>query len=82
MWFWMNKVIRIGTNKGTLLIWILNYCCLDHNDVTWDGSKGESYREQGGKEDETGWRTPNSLKDSNVSPSERQRKREELGHVP
>jgi hypothetical protein len=28
------------------------------------------------------WRTPNSLKDSNVSPSERQRKREELGHVP
>jgi hypothetical protein len=28
------------------------------------------------------YRTPNSLKDSNVSPSERQRKREELGHAP
>jgi hypothetical protein len=28
------------------------------------------------------WRTPNSLKDSNVSPSERQRKKEELGHAP
>jgi uncharacterized protein YeeX (DUF496 family) len=28
------------------------------------------------------WRTPNSLQDSNVSPSERQRKSEELGHVP
>jgi hypothetical protein len=27
------------------------------------------------------WRTPNSLKDSNVSPNERQRKSEELGHV-
>jgi hypothetical protein len=28
------------------------------------------------------WRTPNSLKDSNVSPSERQRKREESGRAP
>jgi hypothetical protein len=28
------------------------------------------------------WRTPNSLKDSNVSPSERQRKREESGCAP
>ncbi len=28
------------------------------------------------------WRTPNSLKDSNVSPSERQRKREESGGAP
>jgi hypothetical protein len=27
-------------------------------------------------------RTPNSLKDSNVSLSERQRKREESGHAP
>ncbi len=30
----------------------------------------------------TKWRTPNSLQDSNVSPNERQRKSEELGHVP
>jgi len=29
-----------------------------------------------------GCRTPNSLKDSNVSPSRRQRKREESGHAP
>ncbi len=40
-----------------------------------------------GKEDQTlliddEWRTPNSLKDSNVSPSERQRKREESGCAP
>jgi hypothetical protein len=28
------------------------------------------------------WRTPNSLKDSNVSPSERQRKKEESGRAP
>jgi hypothetical protein len=28
------------------------------------------------------WRTPNSLKDSNVSPSERQRKKEESGRTP
>ncbi len=28
------------------------------------------------------WRTPNSLKDSNVSPSERQRKKEESGCAP
>jgi hypothetical protein len=28
------------------------------------------------------WRTLNSLKDSNVSPSERQRKKEELGRTP
>jgi hypothetical protein len=28
------------------------------------------------------WRTPNSLRDSNVSPSERQWKGEESGHVP
>jgi hypothetical protein len=34
MWFWMNKVIRIGTNQRTLLVWILNSCCLDHDDVT------------------------------------------------
>jgi hypothetical protein len=29
-----------------------------------------------------GWRTPNSSKDPNVSPSERQRKRKESGYVP
>jgi hypothetical protein len=23
-WFWMNKIFKIGTNQGTLLIWILN----------------------------------------------------------
>jgi hypothetical protein len=28
------------------------------------------------------WRTPNSFKDSNVSPSERQRKKEESGRAP
>jgi hypothetical protein len=28
------------------------------------------------------WRAPNSLKDSNVSPSERQRKKKESGYVP
>jgi hypothetical protein len=48
MWFGMNKAIKIGTNQGTLLIWILN-SCLDHNDVTWDVQKGESSGEQ--KED-------------------------------
>jgi hypothetical protein len=31
---------------------------------------------------DTIWRTPNSLKDSNVSPSERQRKKEESGRAP
>ncbi len=49
MWLWMNKAVRIGTNQGTFLVWILDYCCLDHDDVTWDGSKGESFREQGGE---------------------------------
>ncbi len=39
MWFGMNKTIKIGTNQGTLLIWISN-SCLDHNDVTWDVQKG------------------------------------------
>ncbi len=39
MWFWMNKAIRIRIDKGTLLIWILIYCCLDHDDMTWDSSK-------------------------------------------
>jgi len=50
MWFWMNKVVRIGTNQGTLLVWILNSCCLDHDDVTHDSSKGESYWKQGREE--------------------------------
>jgi hypothetical protein len=34
------------------------------------------------QENQSNWRTPNSLKDSNVSPSERQRKREESGRAP
>jgi hypothetical protein len=29
-----------------LLVLILNYCCLDHDDVAWDRSKGESFGEQ------------------------------------
>jgi hypothetical protein len=45
----MNKAIRIGTNQGTLLVCILNSCCLDHDDVTWDGSKGVIFGEQGEK---------------------------------
>jgi hypothetical protein len=32
--------------------------------------------------DEDMWRTPNSLSDSNVSPSRKHRKREESGHTP
>ncbi len=56
MWFWKNKAIMIKINQGTFLVWILNSCCLDHDDVTWDSSKGESYGEQEGKtnEDEIG----------------------------
>jgi hypothetical protein len=46
MWFKMTKVVRIGINQGTLLVWILNSCCLDHNDVTWDGYKEGNSREQ------------------------------------
>jgi hypothetical protein len=46
MWFLMNKVVRIRIDQGTLLVWILNSCCLDHDDVTWDSSKGESFGEQ------------------------------------
>jgi hypothetical protein len=42
IWFWMNKAVRIGIDQGTLLVWILNFCCFDHDDVTWDSSKGES----------------------------------------
>ncbi len=56
MWFWMNKAIKIGTNQGTLLDWILNFFCLDHDDVTWDSLKKgrvlENKIEQKG-EDET-----------------------------
>jgi hypothetical protein len=47
MWFWMNKVVRIGIDHGTLLVWILNSCCLNHDDVTWDSSKNESSKKQG-----------------------------------
>jgi hypothetical protein len=47
MWFLMIKTIRIGTRQGNLLVWILSSCCLDHDDVTWDSSKGESFGEQG-----------------------------------
>jgi hypothetical protein len=33
---------------------MLNFCCLDHDDVTWDGSKGENFGEQEERgEDET-----------------------------
>jgi hypothetical protein len=39
IWFWMNKAVKIGTDQGTLLVWILNSCCFDE-DVTWDSSKG------------------------------------------
>jgi hypothetical protein len=38
--FGMNKAVRIGTNQGTLLVWILNSCCFDYDDVIWDSSKG------------------------------------------
>jgi len=27
----------------------LNSCCLDHDDVTWDSSKGESFEKKGRK---------------------------------
>jgi hypothetical protein len=43
----LNKTIWIGTNKGTLLVWILNSYCFDHDDVTWNSSKGESSEGQG-----------------------------------
>ncbi len=49
MWFWMNKAVRIRIDQGTLLIWILNSCCFDHDDVIWNSSKGESSRKQGEK---------------------------------
>ncbi len=41
-----DKVVRIGTDQGTFLVWILNYFCFDHDDVTWDSLKGESFGEQ------------------------------------
>ncbi len=50
MWFWMNKAIRIRTEKGTLLVCILSSSCLDHDDVTLYSSKGESFGEQKGGE--------------------------------
>jgi hypothetical protein len=31
----------------------VNYCCLDHDDVIWDGSKGGNSGEQGESDDET-----------------------------
>jgi len=46
-----NKVIKIRTNQGTLLVWILNSCCLNHDDVTWDSSKRESFGKQKEKEE-------------------------------
>ncbi len=46
MWFWMSEAVKIKTDQGTLLIWILNFCCLDHDDVTWDSSKRESFGKQ------------------------------------
>jgi hypothetical protein len=42
----MNKVVRIVTNQGILLVRILNSYCLDHDDVIWDSSKGENFEEQ------------------------------------
>ncbi len=55
MWFWMNKAINIKTEKGTLLVCILSFYCLDHDDVTWYSLKGESYREQRGGEKKMRW---------------------------
>jgi hypothetical protein len=43
MWFWMNKATKRGIDQGTLLVWILNFCCFDHDDVTCNSSKGESF---------------------------------------
>jgi hypothetical protein len=32
--------IWIGTDHGTLLVWILSFCCFwNHDDVTWDCPK-------------------------------------------
>jgi hypothetical protein len=42
----MNKAVRIVIDQGTLLVYILNFCCLDHDVMTWDSSKGESFGEQ------------------------------------
>jgi hypothetical protein len=46
MWFWMNKVIKVKIDQGTLLVWILDSYCLDDDDVTWDGSEGERSRKK------------------------------------
>jgi hypothetical protein len=46
MQFWMNKAVMIGSDQGTLLVWILSSCCFDHDDVIWDRWKGESSGEQ------------------------------------
>ncbi len=36
-----ERSIWIRINHGTLLVWILNSCCFwNHNDVTWDYTKG------------------------------------------
>jgi hypothetical protein len=55
MWFWMNKVVRIRIDQGTLLVWILNSYCLGHDGVTWYSSKGESSGEQRGGEKKMKW---------------------------
>jgi hypothetical protein len=55
MWFWMNKVVRIRTHKGILLVWILNSYCFDHDDVTWYSSKEENYGNQRGGEKKMRW---------------------------
>jgi hypothetical protein len=35
-----EQAVKIGIDQGTLLFLIFNFCCLDHDDVTWDSSKG------------------------------------------
>ncbi len=55
----MNKAIKIGIDKGTLLVWILNSCCFDHDDMIWDNmiwdsSKGSCFGEHEKEEDEIG----------------------------
>jgi hypothetical protein len=45
----MNKAVRIGIDQGSLLVWISNSCCLNHNDVTWDSSKENKWGYEGEK---------------------------------
>jgi hypothetical protein len=61
------KIIYIS--KNLLEHRCLKWACMIHLDI-WNTSYGQK------------WCTPNSLKDSNVSPSERQWKGEESGTLP